>query len=285
MSDMHQIAQCCFIELQKLMKSKRLYVVLIFIAVYLNSVIAPIRSFSSAIGHLCSPWLYPFLMADPTTLIYIMFGAIVIFSNAPFVDEQQPYVIMRTSKKRWFVGQICYICVVSVLYFLFIYLSSVLILIPRLGYSQNWGKIIGTVIRTDAAEQIGVFGLGLVSKILLTYTPFQALGWCFLLSCLLGILIGLSLFFFNMLFNKIVGTVILNAFVLLAAFVRDVANERVYFFSPFSWVNLGVIDVAGNSIMPPLIYAIACLLSLCILLALSNMLLFIRRDVTVNIEE
>lgn len=285
MSETRQIVHCCLIRFSKLIQNTRMYTVMIFISIYLYSVIAPVRSFASVIGYPCAPWLYPFLMADSTTLIYVMLGCIVIFSDAPFVDEQQPYVIMRTGKRIWFAGQMYYICFVSFIYFFYILIISILLLIPNLSYSQNWGKIIGTLVRTNAGEQIGVYGMNLIPKILLTYTPLQAVGCCFLLSWFLGMLIGFTLFFCNMLFNKIVGAIVVNACVLLAAFTYDVGGERIFYISPFSWVNLSKIDVTGTSVMPSFVYALTCVMSLCFLFILVCGFIFRKRDVTVIIEE
>lgn len=58
------------------------------------------------------------------------------------MDDQQMFVLVRTGRLRWFAGQLAYIVAANLVYFLWTALTTVLVLIPQVGFSTDWGGII-----------------------------------------------------------------------------------------------------------------------------------------------
>ncbi len=76
-----------------------------------------------------------------------------MFCNAPFMDDQQMFVLVRTGRLRWFAGQLAYIVAANLVYFLWTALTTVLVLIPQVGFSTDWAVLSGCVQKiTDWPE-------------------------------------------------------------------------------------------------------------------------------------
>ena len=77
-------------------------------------------------GQKMNPWIFPFLFAFRYMRIVFMIPVVFIFCDAPFVDTNQTYVMLRTKRNIWSMGQILYIIVSSFLYTLFHLLLTII---------------------------------------------------------------------------------------------------------------------------------------------------------------
>ena len=59
--------------------------------------------------------LFAFQMDDGITRMLFYFGVVLLFCNAPFMDDQQMFVLVRTGRLRWFAGQLAYIVACRIL--------------------------------------------------------------------------------------------------------------------------------------------------------------------------
>lgn len=57
-------------------------------------------------GQKMNPWIFPFLFAFRYMRIVFMIPVVFIFCDAPFVDTNQTYVMLRTKRNIWSMGQI-----------------------------------------------------------------------------------------------------------------------------------------------------------------------------------
>lgn len=151
-----RIFSCCAQNLRKWPSNPRIYVLGLLLIGFLFEWVRPIADFSSAVHVSVTPWVFPYLSLSQKVLLLIMLGIVLLFCDAPFIDAHQPYVIIRSGKRDWLLGQILYIMVASALYFLFIALISTLLMLPNLTFSSEWGKIFGTLALTDAGSQFKI---------------------------------------------------------------------------------------------------------------------------------
>ena len=63
----------------------------------------------SYVGEPMSPWIFPFLFIFRYMKIEFMIPLVFIFCDAPFVDSNQMYVMLRTDRTTWGIGQVLYI--------------------------------------------------------------------------------------------------------------------------------------------------------------------------------
>jgi hypothetical protein len=213
-------------------------------------------------------------------LLLIMLGIVLLFCDAPFIDAHQPYVIIRSGKRDWLLGQILYIMLASTLYFLFIALISVLMLMPNLTFSSQWGKILGTLALTDAGNQFEI-GLPISYQLQLTYTPIAAMVWSFFMNWLVGTFLGLLMFVFNMHFKREIGAVVATALVFLEYFCFEANGFLLFSLSPVSWASLDNLDTSHTSALPSLTYAVTALLGLNLMLMLLAVLSIRKKNIDV----
>lgn len=266
MHNLRRIFASCTQNLRKWPSNPRIYAVAALLLVFIGSELLPIRSFCLALHLPVTPWVFPFLMSDNVSLTFIMVGLVLIFCDAPFIDQSQPYVIVRSGRRNWFTGQILYIIQASGLYFLFIILVSIFYFIPILKFSGDWGKVLNT-FSMNGTQGVPMFqqqyniNLSFSRYLTANYLPIVATLLCLVLSWLEGIFLGLLMFVLNMNFNRIIGTSIALALILLESFAYQFGNAYLaLYFSPVSWVNLGVMDATGVSKSPSLWYAVGMLL-------------------------
>lgn len=256
----------------------RMYVVLLLMAGYTAMMLNCISAFLSGSGYRIAPWVFPFFMGQPYSLLMILLGLILLFCDAPFIDREQPYVIMRTGRTAWTVGQILYIVLSSAVYFFGVMLLTVLVLLPHLSWERGWGRVINSFCQ-NGASRYGVvipFDYGVVN----TFTPTQAMVLEYLLCWLMGSFLGLLMFVLNLAVSRSAGAIAAAAFSVFPLFVKR-SDYWLHYISPGSWTSLSVIDFSGNSSFPSPFYVFSSFFFLIALLAASALLLMKRRDVDV----
>lgn len=264
---------------KKWLVNPRMYIVVIMMAMYIQSRLAPITEFCSAFGYKVTPYIFPFLMTDKMSVMLIMFTLVLLFCDAPFIESEQPYIITRSGRKTWVAGQIIYIALASALFFLIIILFTVLFLIPHIEFSGEWGKVIGTFAQTSvgANHMISIpFDLGVYSS----YTPASAMLITFGLCCFVGMFLGMTIFFFNLNISRSAGAIIAAVLILWQVAVGKTSTVFIN-FSPVSWVSLTNIDVKGITLYPTIWYILTVLSILSFLLILGSVVSIRKRDIDV----
>jgi hypothetical protein len=178
---------------------------------------------------------------------------LLIFCDAPFTDANQPYVIVRSGRKYWSIGQIAYIIVTSAVYFLFLFAISILLNIQYIDFSADWGKVLGTMASKDVTS-VSEINSSVSSRVLFYFTPQSAVWFTFLLSWLCGIFIGMIVYVVNSMTSK------RNFGVLTATFfvvLSSAGFEKLNWFSPVNWTNLDNIDIGGLSQNPSITYVLS----------------------------
>lgn len=256
----------------------RMYVILLLLIGFLNTMLAPISSFCESAGYKIAPVLFPFLMTEPYTFLMVYLGLILLFCDAPFIESEQPYIITRAGRKLWTAGQLTYIALASAVYFFAVILVSILPLLPNVEVTNEWGRIIKTL------AQGGAMTAGIVipfdKTIIAAFDPVQAMLLQYFLCWLLGCLIGAMMFVLNLLVSRSAGAILAVAIAISPLFVRSTHWIYHYFF-PASWVSLKVLDITGRTQFPSLTYGIVGLLILNLLFALAAMFAMRRRDIDV----
>lgn len=247
---------------------------------FLHLFLSPVRAAAHEVGLPVCAWVFPFLMSDYYAVLIILFGFILLLCDAPFVDTEQFYLIIRCGKKTWLIGQLLYVFFSSVVYFLFILLLSILLLFPNISFSGEWGKLLRTLAQTDLAPQFHVT-LGFPYKIIQLYSPFAAVCLSFAMALLVGFFLGMVLFVTNGFLSRSAGVVVSSAFILLEVFSVNNAFRFTY-FSPASWTSLSVLDVKGFSKYPSIFYACIVLVLSCALLCLLAMLWVKHREMNAS---
>lgn len=174
---------------RKWKSSYRVFIVFLSVLVFTFIREDYLRQYAQDVGLAVTPYFFAFQMDDGITRMLFYFGVVLLFCNAPFMDDQQMFVLVRTGRLRWFAGQLAYIVAANLVYFLWTALTTVLVLIPQVGFSTDWGGIIRM-----CAENNGLAGVVMHKEIVEAYTPLAACLITYGLNVLVGTLLGLVVF-------------------------------------------------------------------------------------------
>lgn len=237
------ISICCMMnQFRKWNGNIRIIIVFVLLAAFISTCFAlNIRTFCVQYNADCSVWLFPLGIAMDNRRTWIMLLPIALFCDAPFLDEHQPFQLIRIGRTRWAVGQILYILVASAIFVVGCYGITALLLFPHLDYSLEWGPVVNTL----AQDQISyAFGMDAISKtIIMRYTALQAAVLCGFATWLTTAFLGLFLYFCNLCVRREVGILLTGCFVGVSHYIDRIAFSypefyRLRFFSPVSWTDI-----------------------------------------------
>lgn len=121
-------------------------------SIYLFKILSPVKDMCVQLGEHVTPFFFPFLSSDYIAQIMIAFGGIILLCNASHRDRNYLYLVSRSGVAAWKTGTILYIIAVCLCYLVFINIVGNLCLLPEIEWSSEWGKIWGTLVRTNASE-------------------------------------------------------------------------------------------------------------------------------------
>ncbi|MBU5485122.1 hypothetical protein KQI86_12330 [Clostridium sp. MSJ-11] len=268
-------------NIRKWATNPRIYVLFILITMFLWSSIRPILSFSKEMGIRVTPWVFPHLASSFVGQLILMLGVVLLFCDAPFIDEGQPYFLIRSGRYTWGMGQVFYIMMGMTIYLLIVNFISILILMPNIFLSTGWGKILGTLAENhgESVNEIEYIS----KKILLSYTPLKAFVLSFILEWCAGTALALLMFVINICLNRAAGATIASLIILLDyAIYSNFPSVKFFYFSPVSLSKLILIDSKGISNYPSNEYAYIFFIITIIVLSIISVLSVRRKDIQVQ---
>ncbi|CAH1215441.1 hypothetical protein PAECIP111893_03971 [Paenibacillus plantiphilus] len=268
-------------QIRRWFTNPRIYILVALLIILMWTYIGPIIQFSHASGYRVSSWLFPFLSNFAYTQMFMLFGVVLLFCDAPFVNEGQPYLLIRSGRIHWALGQILYISLSTAIYCLFIAAVSMLLLIPNMFVSPEWGKVLRTLAQTNAGQEFNV-RLPISFNLQSSYTPIQAISLSLLLEWCVGMIIGLVIFIMNTFFKRAIGAIIGAAIILFDFAIFNNLSHYFYNFSPVSMARLTILDPSGLSLRPTPMYAIVFLFSSIIVLSIIAVLSVRKRDIEIS---
>lgn len=245
----------------------KIWVVGLFLIFYVYNLTAPIVKFCKEVNYAVSPWLFPYFFSNPTTLLLFMLAFVLYLCDAPFLDQQQVFVLLRTGRQKRTVGQLLYVAAASFAFFLAIFFLSLIFTWPHLQFMNDWGKIIGTLTQTNAGQSYGIMTLSF--NLMNNYAPITAMLLSFTLMCGIGILLGNFMFFVNLWGNRSLGVGGATALVLLPALLHFEGFYKFSYLSPVSWGNLSLMASGlATRLTPPYAYKALLLCNMVLIAAI-----------------
>lgn len=268
MNSVKSILSICAQNFRKWATDHRMWIIAALLIVMTFIFADNTHKIADALGADMSLWIFPFLyMSRYMKLVYTL-PVVLLFCDAPFIDKNQTFVMMRTSRVKWLCGQILYIIIASAVYYLFIFLLSIISTVFVADYSLDWGRTFYSIANGSVTQPKGLARIE-ISKIVVDYfTPIRACFFTFLLSWLAGILLGMIVFFFNLVTqNRYIGIVCSFALVIWAFIIKDTLGMgRFWKFSPITWNTLDQIDVGGLTAHPTFAYCVSTFTGLILIL-------------------
>ncbi|RDU24511.1 hypothetical protein [Anaerosacchariphilus polymeriproducens] len=269
MSEIKNMFRISLYQMKQWTSHPKTYAVLISMFIFMHSKVWPVDNFIKMVNVKATPFIFPFFFSDQFLLMLMMLGIVVLFCDAPFFDKTQLFIAVRCGKKVWACGQVIYLFLASIIYFIIIYMMSIIMLLPNIVLENNWGKIWNTLSQTDAVVTAEIY-LAFPYKIIVDYTPVEAVLIVFILGVLVSLFLGLLLFFINIYINKAVSISIAMGFILITTRVAFLP-PIVKYFSPVSWMSLNLIsktafgnELSVDKVIGILVIMIIILVILCV---------------------
>lgn len=251
---MAKAVDVCLDNLRRWAANPRIWVIgALLLLMQEHMMVGGIRAFSQAVDIPAAPWVYPFLTGDWYIALMELLGAILLFCDAPFMNWGTPYLFIRCGRRAWFLGQVLYVLTAAALYQLFIALSAALLLLPRVMWTGDWGKVLGTLAQTNRGLAYGVMLSDVVVRCL---SPAQAMALSLLLGWMVTALFGMVIFAVNLLLPRMWGAVAASLLALVMPFSLNASGRALTYFSPGGWMCLNLIDLTGTSPYPSLGYVL-----------------------------
>lgn len=180
-------------------------------------------------GNLWEAFIVHFGTLGNTSLI--VFGFIIVMSDAPFIYSDSFLKIHRAGRKNWYDAMWSYIVTQGFFYYFIMTLASAVVLIKKTYFHNIWSQAL-----QDYAGSLGFRNhIAIPSPLLFSqYSPWSAMAHTFLLIVLYSILLAGILFALNMYSNTAFGTIAAGMIHIVSILIPSL--EQFTFLRP--WLHL-----------------------------------------------
>lgn len=247
----------------------RIWTIAVFLVILTLIYVDDIKKVADFLDFGVPVWIFPFISMKSYTKVLFTLPVILMFCDAPFIDKNQFFIMMRTSRLKWLCGQLLYIILAGGVYYLFIFAISILSTVFYGDFSLDWGKTITALAyNSSVASSAGVYSLNISRTTVEFFTPLLACFYTFIMSWLSAVFLGLLVFVCNLFTGSRIWGIAAGSFFIVLSLT---AKGHRYWdrFSPITWSTLDGIDVGGLTVRPSFTYCICAYAVLIIVLAAS----------------
>lgn len=255
--------------------TKRNLVLFIILFVAFDSFYAEIDYACKVLDYPCSFWYFLNVMTNHFMCGAIGLSAVYLFSNAPYLNRNGMYQMIRQGKYKWLLSQLGSIILSGFSFTAVLFFTGWIRMLPHMDWTLSWGRMMKTLAVTNAASQLNVTFV-LKPSFMQSMEAWQAGLLAFMLDSFVFILIGFLLLATGLLCNRMTALI----FTGILAIVPFVANSwnlsrhlMINLFSPVSWLQTGLFYTENMMYaeMPPVLWIwgmLAVYLALAVFLAL-----------------
>jgi len=232
-----------FQELRVMLAGSKMVTLMLLSLLFLELFGGGIRRMALDQGLSAGPWLIPCLLRDHIYSGCMTVLVVFLYSEVPLCGENQRFLLQRAGYRAWCLGQFLAILATAFFYPIFLFLGSLLVMLPCLTFSEDWGTAYEICANTwTDVEEYKLKG-GIISiEIIENYDPAIALLVSMLLLFLLCLLCGLFLFLVNGFTHSSAGVIILSIWAFASSFVNNMSEQKVFRIlrriSPAQWLNI-----------------------------------------------
>jgi hypothetical protein len=139
-----------------------------------------------------------------------------------------PFIMIRTGKRAWFLGQVLYIIGTALLFTLYTCACLGVLIAPCSAFSLEWGGVLQGLAEDPSQFTDGYAAVVSISpQIIARYTPLEATALAFLLIWMTAVLVGCTILFFNVVFmhgSGVAASMLLTCWTYL---VQITSNDRL----------------------------------------------------------
>lgn len=280
---------CMWENFKKWKKNARVGILFLTIAAFGFWDYTSISAYAREIYGGMTSWVLPFYLRSPLMIMVYCCITTAFFGNAPFSDRQVPFVVIRVGRRPWIVGQFMYILMGSAVYVAIYLLVSVVFMLPSFDVSNEWGIAVRALATGDVMPSNHLITLGVSEEIVNGFTPVQAT----LITCglmwMVAVFIANLIMMLNLASRGTLGIPVAGILIFFmyfwSYFGRMWFGEYIYWFSPFSWCSMLMIDFWNQGVYPSIGYVTMALLGGSLIMGIISVAIYCKRDIHIVKEE
>jgi hypothetical protein len=248
MANLRNILRISHLQWHKALRRPHFWLLAVLIPLLAYRYMRPAAQFSRAVEIGATPAGLAFFLSDYGLSLIFCLGLILLLAQAPFLDEQLTYVLLRCDNKLWYAGTLLYCLEASLLYLAYWCACLLLPLMGNMEWSLSWGKIWSSLCQTSAAYD---YNLAIKTPyILMAYDGAQALALSLALKGLFCWIIAALIFVGNMPWRFPWGTACAILLMLQDYFAMNGHGFAYYWFSPATMSRLSMLDNTNTFLQP-----------------------------------
>lgn len=260
---------------------KRNLVLFVILWIAFDSFYAEIDYACKVLDYPCSFWYFLNVMTNHFMCGAIGLSAVYLFSNAPYLNRNGMYQMIRQGKYKWLLSQLGSIILSGFSFTAVLFFTGWIRMLPHMDWTLSWGRMMKTLAVTNAASQLNVTFV-LKPSFMQSMEAWQAGLLAFMLDSFVFILIGFLLLAIGLLCNRMTA-LIFTGILAIVPFVTNSWNLSrhlmINLFSPVSWLQTGLFYTENMMYaeMPPVLW-IWGMLSVYLALTVFLALLGVKRN-------
>lgn len=211
------------------------------------------------------------------SVLLISCALLLIFSDMPFNNPQQVFVVTRGGKRSWYISQLLFVIAASVLISVIEILISWIIIFGHITFENSWGAVENSISQSGGLliryEFVGYFSNFVISN----GSPLRAFSWCTLIGTFIYTVFGTLIYVLNTITRKIGGIICGTILVGYQALMWNFIHPKYKWLAVLSWGNLDYIDIRHNSLYPTSEFVIGVLSGMYIISAAIILVNFRKR--------
>lgn len=281
MDNVKKVAVICKYNLQMLFQGSRMYMIGISILFLSLVTLRPLSEYAALHKETIHIFeIFPNYCSSKISVLFLVFGLVLLFCDAPFLQEGTVYLLVRGSKKLYILGQTMFILCVSILYFLWVQVCIVVSISPNIGMGNTWSKPIEMASRNLSSVGIKI-DIVFFPEILFESTPLQQFLRSFLCMVLLGVFVGLLILTINLYTSSMMGNAVLAILLVFDYGLHGLELvDGIGYWSPISMARISLQNLGYAPQFPSLWYVLLFYLGSATLFV--GLLLYKVREVDLN---
>lgn len=255
--------------------TKRNLVLFIILFAAFDSFYVEIDYACKALDYPCSFWYFLNIMTNHFMCGAIGLSAVYLFANAPYLNRNGMYQMIRQGKYKWLLSQLGSIILSGFSFTAVLFFTGWLRMLPHMDWTLSWGRMMKTLAVTNAASQLNVTFV-LKPSFMQSMEAWQTGLLAFMLDSFVFILIGFLLLAIGLLFNRMTALIFTGILAIVPFVINSWNLSRhlmINLFSPVSWLQTGLFYTENMTYaeMPPVLWIwgmLAVYLALAVFLAL-----------------
>ena len=198
-----------------------------------------IRSFIEATNCPVSIYIYPIMLIHIKFRTIISFCCVYLFSDVPFLQYSKMYSLIRMGRIKWALAQILSIFETAFMFCLYMCIVPVVLCIPNVEFTGEWGKIIHTLSLTNMS-QVYAINIYVPYEVLVRLKPMEAMFLAVGLSTLLISFFGVFMFALSLVFKRNIAIVAASVVIGWSVAVYNI-YKLLFPYAPVLWLDISQI--------------------------------------------